>query len=98
MSEISQDTKIKLNVKDFAGLAVGMASVMGVYFSLKAEIAEAKELPKPTVTIQEFKYKDEIVRKTIMLTQQDVEKVKSDVQQIKETLKVLEDRIYEIKK
>ena len=45
-----------------------------------------------------FQYKDEIVRKTIMLTQQDVEKVKSDVQEIKESLKVLEDRIYEIKK
>jgi hypothetical protein len=97
MSELSQNTNIKLTVKDFAGLAMIVASVTGVYFSLKAEIVEAKELPKPAVTVQEFQYKDELVRKTILLTQQDVEVVKGDIQEIKESLKLLEERLYELR-
>lgn len=97
MTELSQNTNIKLNIKDFAGLSMIIASVTAVYFSLKAEIAEAKELPKPAVTFQEFQYKDELVRKTIMLTQQDVEEVKLDIQEIKESLKLLEERLYKLK-
>tara|TARA_R100000479_G_scaffold62583_1_gene29574 strand:- start:263 stop:433 length:171 start_codon:yes stop_codon:yes gene_type:complete len=51
--------------------------------------------PKPIITQQEFQYKDELVRKTIMLTQQDVDGIKVDVQEIKESLNKIEDRLYE---
>ena len=47
------------------------------------------------ITQQEFQYKDELVRKTIMLTQQDVDGIKVDVQEIKESLNKIEDRLYE---
>jgi len=51
--------------------------------------------PKPIITQQEFQYKDEIIRKTIMLTQQEVSTVKEDVAEIKESLDKIEDRLYE---
>ena len=54
------------------------------------------EKPEPVISEQEYHYKDEIVRKTIMLTQQDVDGIKDDVEEIKQTLKTLEQRLYEI--
>lgn len=97
MSEITKDTQLKLTIKDAAGLGFVLVSILSVYFSLKADIALAMEKPDPVISQQEYQYKDEIVRKTIMLTQQDVDAMKEDVQEIKETLKLLESRLYENK-
>jgi hypothetical protein len=55
------------------------------------------EKPDPVISEQEYHYKDEVVRKTIMLTQQDVDGIKEDISEIKETLKTLEARLYETK-
>ena len=98
MNELNKDTQLKLTVKDAAGLGVVMVSILSVYFSLKADIALAMERPEPVISQQEYQYKDEVVRKTIMLTQQDVDAMKEDVKEIKESLKILETRLYENKK
>lgn len=98
MNELSKDTQLKLTIKDAAGLGFVLISMMTVYFTLKADIALAMERPEPVISEQEYHYKDEIVRKTIMLTQQDVDAMKEDVKEIKETLKTLETRLYENKK
>ena len=58
---------------------------------LQADIAEAKELPEPAdpeVTRMEFDMKDQMIRQTIMTTQEDVK-------EIKKTLEKIEDKIYE---
>ncbi len=94
--EINKDTTFKLNIKDAMGLGIGLISILSVYFTLKADIALAMEKPEPVITEQEYHYKDEVVRKTIMLTQQDVDGIKEDISEIKETLKTLEARLYEI--
>ena len=60
-----------------------------MWFSLQAEIAEAKELPKPTdpeITRIEFDMKDQLIRQTIMSTQEDVTEIKDDIRLIKEKL------------
>lgn len=94
--EIGKDTTFRLTIKDAIGFGIGLVSIMSVYFTLKADIALAMEKPDPVITQQEYQYKDEIVRKTIMLTQQDVDGIKEDISEIKETLKTLEARLYEI--
>ncbi len=94
--EISKDTTLKLTFKDLMGVGIGLVSILSVYFTLKADIALAMEKPEPVITEQEYHYKDEVVRKTIMLTQQDVDGIKEDISEIKETLKTLEARLYEI--
>ena len=56
----------------------------------EADIADAKELPIPPaaeVTRMEFDMKDKMIRQTIMDT-------KSDVEEIKETLEKIEDKLY----
>ena len=46
-----------------------------MWFALQADIAEAKELPKPDVSRMEFKMKDENIRNTIMEARDDVKKL-----------------------
>ncbi|MHA2084176.1 MAG: hypothetical protein ACXABD_10505 [Candidatus Thorarchaeota archaeon] len=95
-TEISENTKFTLDAKTI-GLIIGFSvSLATTYFSLKSEIALAMEKPEPVITQQEYQYKDEIVRQTIMMTQKDVDGIKEDINEIKETLKLLEERLYEI--
>lgn len=84
-----ENTKFTVTVKDVIGLATGIVAIAGVYYTLKADIEEAKRLPLPTITEEEFHYKDEMVRAAIMSTQEDVA-------EIKETLKELDKRLYEL--
>ena len=52
----------------------------------QAEIAEAKELPRPDVTRMEFDMKDELVRQTIMNTLEDVKEIKKDLRRIEDKI------------
>ena len=62
-----------------------------MWFALQADIAEAKELPAPVIDIIEYDLKDELIRQTIMDTQEDVE-------EIKESLEKIDERLYELQK
>ncbi len=95
MKYLDKNTEVKLSIKDAVGVGFVLVSIITLYFTLKVEIAEAKQLPPPIITAEEFKYKDEIITKTIMLTQKDVDVIKDDVKEIKETLRLLEERLYE---
>ena len=56
-----------------------------MWFALQADIAEAKELPvppDPEITRMEFDMKDQLVRQTIMTTQEDVIEIKEDLKNI----------------
>ena len=60
-----------------------------MWFVLQADIAEAKELPNPLppdVTRMEYDMKDQLIRQTIMSTQEDVN-------ELKERLVRMEDKI-----
>ena len=52
-----------------------MATIISMWFVLQADIAEAKELPKPEVSKMEFQMKDENIRNTIIETRDDVKKL-----------------------
>lgn len=97
MTQIDKDTQFKLSIKDAVGVGFVLVTILSVYFTLKSDIALAMEKPDPVISEQEYHYKDEVVRKTIMLTQQDVDGIKEDISEIKETLKTLEARLYETK-
>jgi|TARA_Y100000361_G_scaffold53032_1_gene46363 hypothetical protein len=91
MKELNEETGFKVSIKTLIGIGVGMATIIGMWFALQADIQEAKELPPPTkpeITRTEYDLKDELVRETIMNTQEDVE-------EIKEKLEKLEDRLFE---
>ena len=78
-----------LSLKTIGAMIFGIVSLAGVWFTLKADIEEAKNLPEPTISKTEWELKDELIRNTIMDTQDDVE-------MILEKLDKLDERIYEI--
>ena len=89
-TEIGKDTKVKLSLETIISLGIVLVTMTGMWFTLQADIADAKELPEPPapeVTRMEFDMKDQMIRNTIMNTQEDV-------QEIKETLEKIEDKLY----
>jgi hypothetical protein len=87
--ELNEDTAFKLSVKTIIGLGFAVATLAGMWFTLQAEIAEAKELPAPPdpeVTRMEFDMKDQMIRQTIMTTQEDVKEIKKSIEKIEEKL------------
>ena len=84
--ELNEDTGFNVSIKTLAGIGFAMATVISMWFMLQADIAEARELPEPTppeISRMEFDMKDQLVRQTIMTTQEE----------IKEQLEKLNDKI-----
>ena len=91
--ELNEDTGFRVSIKTLIGIGFAMATLIGMYFTLQADIAEAKTLPEPLppeITRMEFDMKDQLVRQTIMTTQEDVK-------EIKETLDKLEEKIDDLR-
>ena len=87
--ELSEDSKFQISIKTLGGIAGGLSVLIGMWFTLQADIAEAKELPTPPpseVTRMEFDMKDQLVRQTIMTTQDDVAEIKDDLDRIEKKL------------
>ena len=89
--ELNEDSGFKVSIKTLVAIGAAMATVISMWFMLQADISEAKELPAPAdpeVTRMEFDMKDQMIRQTIMTTQEDVK-------EIKESIEKIEDKLYE---
>ena len=87
--ELNEDTSFQISIKTLGGIAALIATLVGMWFTLQADIAEAKELPAPPdpeVTRMEFDMKDQMIRQTIMTTQEDVKEIKKSIEKIEEKL------------
>ena len=73
--ELNEDTGFTVSIKKLIAVGFAISTIIGMWFALQADIAEAKELPKPDVSRMEFKMKDENIRNTIMETRDDVKKL-----------------------
>ena len=73
--ELNEDTGFNISIKTLIAVGFAISSIIGMWFALQADIAEAKELPKPDVTRMEFNMKDVNIRNTIMETRDDVKKL-----------------------
>lgn len=88
--ELNENTSFKVSVQTLIGIGFGMATIISMWFVLQADIAEAKELPKPEVSKMEFQMKDENIRNTIIETRDDVKK-------LEERMIRMEDKIDDLK-
>lgn len=89
--QIGEETKITLDLKTIGIVLFFIGTVIGMWFSLQADIQEAKELPEPEIQRIEFQMKDEAIRDAIINTQDDVE-------EIKEQLKKIDERLFDLQK
>ena len=89
--ELNEDTGFNISIKTLIGIGAAMATIISMWFMLQADIADAKELPAPPdpeVTRMEFDMKDQMIRQTIITTQEDVKAIKKSIEKI-------EDKLYE---
>ena len=87
--ELNEETGFVLSVKTMIAIGFAMATIIGMWFALEADIAEAKELPvipPDEVTRMEFNMKDQMIRNTIMETQDDVKEIKASIEKIEDKL------------
>ena len=87
--ELSENTSFNISIQTLIGIGFAITTVVGMWFALQADIAEAKELPAPAdpeVTRMEFDMKDQLVRQTIMTTQEDVKELKESIKRIEDKL------------
>ena len=80
--ELNENSGFKISIKTLIAIGAAMATVIGMWFVLQADIADAKELPKADVSRMEFDMKDQLIRQTIMTTQDDVTEIKEDIKRI----------------
>ena len=88
--ELNENTGFTISIKTLIAIGAAISTVIGMWFMLQADITEAKELPivTPEVTRMEFDMKDQMIRQTIMTTQEDVQEIKKSIEKI-------EDKLYE---
>ena len=97
--ELNEDTGFQISIKTLIGIAFAIATVVGMWFALQADIAEAKELPKnewnpewkdklpgPDVTRMEFDMKDQNIRITIQNTEKAVDELKNRLIRMEEKI------------
>ena len=87
--ELNEDTSFQISIKTLAGIAIGIATGVGMWFALQADIEEAKALPLPSdpeITRMEYDMKDQLIRQTIMTTQEDVSEIKEDMRRIEDKI------------
>ena len=89
--ELSEETKVTLDLKTLGAIGAGIVTLAGMWFALQADIAEAKELPAPVIDRIEYDLIDELIRQTILDTQEDVEAMR-------EQLDKIDERLYELQK
>ena len=84
--ELNEDTSFKVSLKTLGGIAVLIFTLVGMWFTLQADINEAKELPAPQITKMEFDMKDKMVRDALLNTEKNVEKLEERMIRIEDKM------------
>ena len=87
--ELNEDTGFNVSIKTLGAIGFAMATLIGMWFTLQADIEEAKQLPEPpapVITRMEFDMKDQLVRQTIMTTQEDVKEIKEQLEKLNDKI------------
>ena len=84
--ELNEDTSFKISIKTLGGIAVLIFTLVGMWFTLQADIEEAKTLPEPEVSKIYFQMKDKMVRDAVLNTEKNVEKLEERMIRIEDKM------------
>ena len=94
--EIGENTKVTLDLKTI-GMIIGFVlTIAGMWFTLQADIALAKELPEPEVSRMEYDLKDQMIRDSILNTEGKVDKLEEKVDDIKEDTRAITETLIDM--
>ena len=92
--ELNEDTGFKISIKTLIAIAVGITTIVSFWFAfqsdldvMRGDIEDAKKLPEPNISRDEYDLKDQLIRETIMNTQEDVEEIKEKIDKIDDYLR-----------
>ena len=91
--EVGKDTKFTLSIETAVSILVTVGMIIGMWYSLQAEIELAKELPEPEVSRMEYDLKDQMIRDSILNTEGKVDKLEEKVDDIKEDTKMIQETL-----
>lgn len=89
-TEVSKDSKLTLSLETIVSGVVTLAMLIGMWFTLQADIKEAKELPEPPIGRTEYDLKDQMIRNTIIETEKDVQEIKEEQKEMRTDVKNIE--------
>ena len=90
--ELNENTGFNISIKTMIAVGFAMVTIIGMWFALQADIAEAKELPKPDLSRMEFDMKDKNIRLSIENTEKAVDELKIDIRRIEDKIDELNRR------
>ena len=85
-TKISENTNIQLDLKTVVAIISITASFVGMYYTLQADIEEAKTMPPTEVTRLEYELKEEWNEKMIM-------QLKDQVDMLEQTQDILKEEV-----
>ena len=94
--EIGKDSKFTLSIETAISILVTVGMIIGMWYSLQAEIELAKELPEPEVSRMEYDLKDQMIRDSILNTEGKVDKLEEKVDDIKEDTRAITDTLIDM--
>ena len=86
MKELSKDSKFSISIETLVILGSVIVTVVGMWFTLNAEIDEAKKLPPSEVSRTEYDLKDQLIRETIINIEDKVDNNGRKLDKIEERL------------
>ena len=89
-TELSKDSKYTFSIESLISIGTTLVLVVGMWFTLQADIKEAKELPEPEVGRTEYDLKDQMIRNTIINTQEEVSEIKEEQKEMRTDVKNIE--------
>ena len=98
-TKISEDTNVQLDLKTIGIIIAGTISLASMRFTLQSDISELQNKIEnfsgdEFVQKMEFKFKDELIRSNIVTIDKLTENIKEDVEENKEAIKDLEDKVF----
>jgi len=86
--KVSENTSVQLDLKTVVAIISITASFVGMYYTLQADIEEAKSLPPVEVTRLEYEFKEEWNEDMIIQLKEAVEVLEETQDILKEEIKI----------
>ena len=106
--ELSPDTKFNVSIQTMIGASMGIASLVGMWYMLQADIQEAKELPVPvSLFSQEYPSKGisdynwspsyEQYKQQISQLQNDNDEIFETIEELQEEMNTLKQQVIDLR-
>ena len=98
-TKISEDTNVQVDLKTIGIIIAGTVSLASMWFTLQGDISDLQNKIEnfsgdEFVQKMEFKFKDELIRTNIVQIDKLTENIKEDVEENKEAIKDLENKVF----